>query len=190
MNTVNLSSYHYTPSPSEGNSFGLRLRRFAWSFAALFFGLLPQGHWFGKIRLSILKSFGSKIGKSTAITNGVNIARPWKLKMGDYVWLGENAWLQNNNAEISIGNNVCISQGAMLLVGNHDYKSPSFDETSKPISIEDGAWIGAKAVVCAGVTVHSHAVLTVNSVATKDLEAYGIYQGNPAVKIRERRIGE
>ena len=57
-----------------------------------------------------------------------------------------------------------------------------------PVVIEDGAWIGANCIVCPGVTVRKNVVLTVGSVATKELEANGIYQGNPAVKIRERRI--
>ena len=46
----------------------------------------------------------------------------------------------------------------------------------------------AKSVVCGGVTCYSHAVLSVNSVATKSLAAYGIYQGNPAQLVREREI--
>ena len=83
---------------------------------------------------------------------------------------------------------MCISQGALLLTGNHDYTRSTFDYRNAPITVEAGAWIGAKSVVCAGVKVHSHAILTVGSVATKDLEAYGIYQGNPAVKVRERRM--
>ena len=59
-----------------------------------------------------------------------------------------------------------------------------------PIKIEDGAWIGDKTTVCLGVTVHRNAILTVSSVTTKDMEENGIYQGNPAVKIRERNIKE
>ena len=56
----------------------------------------------------------------------------------------------------------------------------------KPILIEDGAWIGAKAIVNQGVVVKSHAVLVVNSVASSDLEAHSIYRGNPAVRIKDR----
>jgi putative colanic acid biosynthesis acetyltransferase WcaF len=89
---------------------------------------------------------------------------------------------------ISIGSNVCISQGATLLTGSHNYKKGSFDLITKGITLEDGVWIGAEAIINLGVTAHSHAVLTSGSVATKDLEAYGVYQGNPAVKIRERII--
>lgn len=77
----------------------------------------------------------------------------------------------------------------MLLTGNHDYKKVDFDLITKPIMLEDGVWIGAKAIVCPGITAYSHAVLTVGSTATKDLEAYSIYQGNPAVKVKDRIIG-
>ena len=48
--------------------------------------------------------------------------------------------------------------------------------------------IGAKATVCPGVTCKSHSVLAVGSIATHDLDEYGVYQGNPAVKKRERVI--
>jgi putative colanic acid biosynthesis acetyltransferase WcaF len=54
--------------------------------------------------------------------------------------------------------------------------------------LEDGVWIGAGAIVNQGITAYSHAILTSGSVATKNLEPYTIYQGNPAVKIRMRVI--
>jgi len=76
----------------------------------------------------------------------------------------------------------------MLLCGNHNYKSSSFDLIVGDISLEDGAWIGAQAVVCPGVRVGSHAVLSVGSMATKSLEAWKIYSGNPALPIRDRKI--
>ena len=58
----------------------------------------------------------------------------------------------------------------------------------KDIVIEEGVWIGAKSIVCGGVTCHSHSVLSVNSVATKSLDAYSIFQGNPARLVRQREI--
>lgn len=76
----------------------------------------------------------------------------------------------------------------MLLCGNHHFRKATFDLIVGEIRIEDGAWIGAKSVVCPGVTVHSHAILCVGSVATKNMEAYGIYQGNPAQYIKERPL--
>ena len=89
---------------------------------------------------------------------------------------------------VIIGKNVCISQGALLLTGNHDYSKPSFDLITKEIRLEDGVWIGAKSIVPPGIICKSHSVLSVNSVATKNLESYTIYQGNPAEIIRERKI--
>lgn len=139
------------------------------------------------IKIALLKAFGAKIGKGLVIKNNVCIKFPWKLTIGDYVWLGENCWIDNLD-KVTIGNQVCISQGALLLTGNHDYTLTSFDYRNAPIVIEDGAWIGAKAVVCPGVIVHSHAILTVGSIATKEMEDYGIYQGNPAKLIRLRLI--
>lgn len=119
----------------------------------------------------------------------VNIKYPWYLTIGDNTWIGEQVWI-DNLIEVTIGSNVCISQGAMLLTGNHDYSSVSFDLKVGSIVLEEGVWIGAKSVVCPGVTCASHAVLSVNSVATKNLLAYQIYQGNPAKLVRERNIQE
>jgi putative colanic acid biosynthesis acetyltransferase WcaF len=137
------------------------------------------------IKNSILRFFGAKVGKGVCIKPRVNIKYPWRLSIGDYTWIGENAWIDNLDY-INIGKNVSISQGALLLCGNHNYKQETFDLMVAPINIEDGAWIGAKTVVCPGVCVASHAVLTVGSVATKNLEPYSINSGNPAVKIKNR----
>ena len=49
-------------------------------------------------------------------------------------------------------------------------QSPTFDYRNAPIIIEDGAWIGAKTVVCPGIKVKSHAILTVGSTATKNMK--------------------
>lgn len=137
------------------------------------------------LKALVLRLFGARIGHHVTIKPKVNIKYPWFLTIGDYVWIGEYVWI-DNLTDVKLGTNVCLSQGAMLLTGNHDFTSTTFDLVTKPIVLEDGAWIGAKSVVAPGVTVHSHAVLAVNSVATKDLEAYSIYRGNPAEFIKTR----
>lgn len=139
------------------------------------------------IKAAILRLFGAKLGTGFVIKPAVNIKYPWLLRAGHHVWIGEHVWI-DNLSEVVIGNNVCVSQGAMLLTGNHDYGRSTFDLTTKPITIDDGVWVGAKSVVCPGVRCQSHSVLAVNSVATHSLNAYGIYQGNPAVWVRQRKI--
>lgn len=140
-----------------------------------------------KCKVFLLKLFGAKIGKGIVIKNNVNIKFPWKLVIGDNCWIGENVWIDNLD-HVKIGNNVCLSQGALLLTGNHDYSDISFEYRNDSIILEDGVWIGAKAVVCPGVVCKSHSILAVGSVATKKLNEYEIYQGNPAVYIRKRVI--
>ncbi|MEN9570619.1 MAG: hypothetical protein RL172_1850 [Bacteroidota bacterium] len=154
------------------------LVRVAWFFtnAAFFNHSLAVG---SAIKVFILKIFGAKMGTGIVIKPSVNIKFPWKLTVGNNTWIGEKVWIDNVDV-ITIGDNACISQGAYLLTGNHNYKSESFDLITQPIIIEDGVWIGAKAIVCPGVVCKSHSVLTVASVATTHLNAYGIYKGNPA----------
>jgi putative colanic acid biosynthesis acetyltransferase WcaF len=141
------------------------------------------------VKKLILQLFGAKIGKGLIIKPKVNIKYPWLLTIGNDVWIGEDVWI-DNLTNIIIGNNVCISQGAMLLCGNHNYKKSSFDLIVKPIHLKEGVWIGAKSVVCPGVTCESHSILSVGSVANDNLKEFTIYQGNPAKSIRKRIIEE
>lgn len=173
---TDLSKYDNSWYNPGGNS----IKRFCWYFTNLIF---LKSHWnpISKLKVAVLRAFGAKIGSGVVIKPGVSVKYPWLLTVGDNTWIGEDVWI-DNLAQVTIGSNCCISQGAMLLCGNHNYKVPSFDLIVKPIRIEDGAWIGAKCVVCPGVEVGANAILTVNSVATKKLELFSIYQGIPAKK--------
>lgn len=142
---------------------------------------------FSSLKVFLLRIFGAKIGHNVIIKPAVNIKYPWKLTIMDNSWIGENVWV-DNLGEVVIGNNCCISQGALLLCGNHNYKKKHFDLTVGDILLEDGVWIGAKSVVCPGITCKSHSILSVNSVATSSLEPFSIYQGNPAHFVRKREV--
>ena len=142
---------------------------------------------FSGVKVFLLRLFGAKIGNGVVIKPSVNIKYPWFLKVGNNTWIGEQVWI-DNLAMVTIGNNACLSQGALLLTGNHDYKKTTFDLITGEITIEDGVWIGAKAIVCPGVICKSHAVLSVSSVASSNLEPYTVYSGNPATAIRKRII--
>lgn len=139
------------------------------------------------LKIALLRIFGAKIGAAVVIKPKVNIKYPWLLEINDHAWVGEKVWI-DNLVKVTIGSHACISQGALLLTGNHNYKKSSFDLITGQIFIEDGAWVGAKAVICPGVRVCSHSIVTVASVLTQSSEPFGIYQGNPAVKIKDRLI--
>jgi len=165
---------------------GSTLKRLSWYSVNWFF--LNTGIPFpSKVKCKILRLFGAKIGKGVVIKPMVSIKYPWFITIGDHTWIGENVWI-DNLAKVKIEDNVCISQGALLLTGNHNYKKTTFDLMFGEIILEQGVWIGAKSIVCPGVRCKSHAVLTAGSVATKDLEPYSINQGNPAVNVKSRNI--
>lgn len=165
---------------------GNRLKRALW-YCANNWVLLNKHNPFSGSKKLVLRIFGAKIGKGVVIKQRVSVKYPWMLEIGDYTWIGENVWI-DNLADVKIGAHCCLSQGSLLLCGNHNYKKSSFDLIVGKITLEDGVWIGARCIVTGSVYCHSHALLAAGSVVSKNMEAYHIYQGNPAVKIRERII--
>lgn len=172
---TDLGKYDNSWYDSGGNG----LKRFLWYFVNVMVlkNRLNPMSW---LKVWVLRLFGAKIGRGVVIKPGVNVKYPWLLVIGDNSWIGEDVWI-DNLTQVTIGSDCCVSQGAMLLCGNHNYRLTTFDLIVKPVTIRDGAWIGAKSVVCPGVTVGRESVLTVGSVATGDLEDGKIYQGVPAV---------
>ena len=140
---------------------------------------------FSGLKIALLRMFGAKIGKRVLIKPNVNIKYPWKLTVGNDVWLGEKVWIDNLDS-VTIGNNVCLSQGAMVLCGNHDFKKSSFNLFTKPVVIEDGVWICAQALVGPGVTCKKDSLLSPLSFANQDLKEGLIYEGNPAKQKKQR----
>jgi putative colanic acid biosynthesis acetyltransferase WcaF len=122
--------------------------RIAWYLAsALLFQsalVLPS-----RCKASLLRRFGARVGRGLVIKPRVTIKYPWFLELGDHVWLGEGVWIDNHTT-VALGSDVCISQGAYLFTGNHDYNDPRFRFFCQPITAEDGTWVGARAVVCPG----------------------------------------
>ncbi|MBK9639454.1 MAG: colanic acid biosynthesis acetyltransferase WcaF [Bacteroidetes bacterium] len=179
---TDLSTYNNSWYQPGGNI----ISRTCWYFINILFFMNPLNPLSG-LKVFLLRLFGAKVGRGVVIKPGVNIKYPWLLSIGDHTWIGERVWI-DNLAKVTIGSHCCLSQGAFILCGNHNYKKTAFDLIVKPVTLEDGAWVGAMSVVCPGVTLKTHSVLTVDSVATETLEPYSLYKGNPALKIRDRNI--
>ncbi|MFP4134813.1 MAG: WcaF family extracellular polysaccharide biosynthesis acetyltransferase [Halothece sp.] len=150
---------------------------------------LVRSYWlpFSGFKVFLLRLFGGKIGEGVRIKPGVLIKFPWRLSVGNYVWLGENLWI-DNLAQVTIESHVCLSQGVYLCTGNHRWNDPNFKLITEPITIETGSWIAARAVIGPGVTIKKGAILALGSVTGKSLEAMTIYAGNPAQPIKKRII--
>ncbi len=132
-------------------------------------GLLVTRWWCpSRLRIVVLRAFGATLGKGVLIRHRVRIHWPWKLVVGDDSWIGEEAWLLNLEP-IVIGHDVCISQGVFLCTGSHDRRSPTFEFDNGPITVEDGAWVAARATVLRGVTIGAGAVVGAGSLVARDV---------------------
>lgn len=158
--------------------------RTVWYYVSL---LIFESGWlpFSKIKLAILRLFGAKIGRGVTLKPHVRIKNPWRLTIGDYCWIGQQVWIDNIE-NVTICSHVCVSQYSYFCTGSHDHRSPSFDLLAKPIVVETGAWIGARATLLGGVEVGSNAIVAAGSVVVKDVPAATIVGGNPAKNIGSR----
>ncbi len=88
------------------------LQQLLWYFIGL---PLFRSYWlpFTGFKVWLLRRFGAEIGQKVTIKPGVQIKFPWRLTVGDYVWIGEKAWL-DNVAQITIESHVCLSQDVYL----------------------------------------------------------------------------
>ncbi|QHA12199.1 colanic acid biosynthesis acetyltransferase WcaF (plasmid) [Cereibacter sphaeroides] len=151
---------------------------------AIFFASWLPG---SAMRRSVLRLFGAYIGEGVVIKPRTRVKFPWRLRVGDNSWIGEDVWI-DNLAPVIIGSNVCISQGVYLCTGSHNWSCATFDLITSAISIGDGAWVAAQSTVGPGVSIGEGAVLGLGSTATKDLEPWTINCGLPAVRLKMRSM--
>ncbi|MDX2225944.1 MAG: WcaF family extracellular polysaccharide biosynthesis acetyltransferase [Verrucomicrobiae bacterium] len=141
--------------------------------------------WADVWQCQLLRLFGAKVGKKVVIHPCVNITMPWNLELGDFVWIGEGVTILSL-APVQIQSHVCLSQEVYICTGNHDYRKQSFDLIVKPILIEEGVWVAARAFVGPGVSIGKNAVVTAGSIVKQSLPANMVCTGNPCDPIKRR----
>ncbi|WP_034253968.1 MULTISPECIES: DapH/DapD/GlmU-related protein [Arsenicicoccus] len=135
-----------------------------------------------RFRVRVLRAFGAEIGTGVLLRHDVRIHWPWKLRIGSDCWVGVGAWLLNLEP-ITIGDDVCISQGVLLCTGSHQADNPAFEFDNAPIHVEDGAWIATRATILRGVTIGRDAVVGATALVVKDVEP-GARVLAPQAKVR------
>ena len=138
-------------------------------------------------RVWLLRLFGATIGARAVIKPGVRVKYPWHLRMGQDCWLGEDCWI-DNLAIVTLGSDVCVSQGAYFCTGNHDWSDPAFGLRVNGITVRDGAWVGARSTLTPGVELAVGAIAAAGSVVTGPIGPWEVHAGNPAVFVKERRL--
>ena len=170
----------------SGPSFSLknRIARLIWAVVyALFFRFSPRP--FHGWRSLLLRLFGAKIGKGVHIYPGAKIWAPWNLVVKDRAGVASGAILYTQ-AEIIIGKNAVVSQGAHLCAGTHDYQKPGFPLIAKPIVLGDYSWVAAEVFIHPGVEIGEGAVIGARSVVVSSMPEWKIGTGFPCKPIKDR----
>lgn len=150
--------------------------------AVFFLGGLP---WPSAVRVAWLRAFGAKIGRGVTIRRGVNISYPWRLTVGDHVWLGEEVMILSL-AQVTLGSNVCISQRAFLCTGSHAFHSSAFELRTKPIVVHESSWVAAQVFVAPGVEIGPGSRVGAGSVVLATVPPGVSVLGNPAAPLPSR----
>jgi putative colanic acid biosynthesis acetyltransferase WcaF len=136
------------------------------------------------MRCALLRAFSAKIGKGVVVRANVNISFPWRLTIGDHVWIGEDVGILSL-AQVTIESSVCISQRAYLCTGSHEFLREDFKLKVAPIVVREGSWIAAASFIGPGVEIGKGALVAPGSVVHRDVAENFLVRGNPAVAIRE-----
>ncbi|MGM7646580.1 putative colanic acid biosynthesis acetyltransferase [Nocardia sp. JW2] len=131
-------------------------------------GVLAKWWCPNRLRVAVLRAFGASIEPGVLIRHRVRIHWPWKLSVGADSWIGEDVWILNLEP-VTIGANVCVSQGVLLCTGSHDRHSPTFEFDNAPIAVHDGAWLGTRSTVLRGVTIGARATVGATALVTADV---------------------
>lgn len=183
MSQINLRAYD--------NSWFHPGRSTAWRLLWFYVGLpLLRCSWItsSATRVWILRVFGARIGERVVMRHRLRVKYPWHLTVGDDCWFGEDCWIDNLTT-VTLGSNVCLSQGVYLCTGNHNWSDPNFGLMIAPITLRDGSWAGAKCILTPGAELGIGAVAAAGSVISAVVPEYEIHAGNPATFVKRRVIG-
>lgn len=156
-----------------------------WVVQGTLFALSPQPLY--AWRAFLLRRFGARVGRRVKIRPSVRVTYPWKIEIGDQVWIGDRAELYSLE-RITIGDNTCISQDCYICTGSHDHRRADFAYDCRPITIGAQAWVAAGSFIAPGVSIGEGAVVGARSLVLRDLEGMSTHAGHPTRLIGPRFV--
>ena len=163
-----------------------RRRRLIWNVCrALLYRTSPRP--FHAWRAFLLRRVGAKLGPGCRFYPASKIWAPWNLVCADQVTAADGVEIYNP-APIRFGSHAILSQEAFVCGATHDYDDPAFPLLAYAMDFGAYSWVCARASVGPGVSLGEGSVLGLGSVATRDLEPWGVYAGVPAMKVKDRKV--
>ncbi|RIK51554.1 acyltransferase [Candidatus Microgenomates bacterium] len=139
------------------------------------------------LRNAVWRSVGVKLGSRSTLHTGVRVYDPRNIRVGEGTIIGYRTFIDGRD-KVIIGNHTDIASEVMIYSSEHDISSSDFHATLAPVKIGDYVFIGPRAIILAGVTIGTGAVVAAGAVVTKDVPAGTIVGGVPAKPIGERKI--
>lgn len=136
----------------------------------------------------VYRLLGVKLAKNTMnyfIGNPMVIGSYKNLMMYNHSEIERGCMLIANDT-IEIGENSTLAYGVTILTsadpnGPYNKLSELYPPINAPVIIKNNCWIGAKSTILPGVTIGECSVVAAGSVVTKDVPAYSLVAGIPAV---------
>lgn len=139
------------------------------------------------LRVRVLRAFGADVGEGVIFRPRTRVRFPWKLHIGARTWIGEGVWFHNQD-HIYVGSDVVISQETMLTAGSHAHRR-DMALITRPIHIEDGAWITSRCMILGGVTIGRSALVKAMNRVDHDVPANSVWDENSVVGVRFESAG-
>lgn len=137
-----------------------------------------------RVRRAALRAFGAQVGASVVLRPRLRVRFPWKLAIGDRSWIGEDVWLHNQDL-LTIGSDAVVSQGTFITTGSHSHRR-DMALITRPVVVEDGAWVTARCIILGGSRVGVSALVTPGTVVSGEVPDGMVFGQSPGTVLRAR----
>jgi len=174
-------------APGAGEAWGAsKLKVYAWALVELVVITNPL-QISSALRVKALRAFGARIGRGVIFRPRTRVKYPWNLSIGNDCWIGEGVWFHNQD-QMTIGSDVVVSQETFLTNGSHALRK-DMALITKPVTIEDGAWLTTRCIILGGSVIGRSTVITPGTVVSGIVPANSVF-GTSAPAVIRRRFTE
>lgn len=164
-----------------------KVYRLLWRVCSLILFRPFAGGCFRTWRNLVLRMFGAKIAKTASVHASVKVWMPSNLELDELACIADNVDCYNVD-KVRLGKKATVSQRAFLCTASHDIYSEKHELVTKPIIIEDFAWVCAESFISMGVTIGVGAVVGARAAVYKNVDSWSVVGGNPAKFIKKRNF--